>query len=115
MSWATPYIQQLKEGRTVSFRPRGNSMRRKIASGQLCTVEPVEMASLRVGDIVLCEVNGHQYLHLIKANAGERFLIGNNCDRTNGWVGISGIYGRCIRVEQTEHRTPYRTQSQKPS
>ena len=99
MSWATHYIQQLKEGRTVSFRPRGNSMRGKIESGQLCTVEPVTADSLQVGDIVLCKVNGRQYLHLVKAIDGARFLIGNNRGRTNGWIGPSGIYGRCIRVE----------------
>jgi len=99
LSWATHYIQQLKEGRTVSFRPRGNSMRGKIESGQLCTVEPVTADSLQVGDIVLCKVNGRQYLHLVKAIDGARFLIGNNRGRTNGWIGPSGIYGRCIRVE----------------
>ena len=83
----------------MSFRPRGNSMRGKIESGQLCTVEPVSAAELRVGDIVLCKVSGRQYLHLVKAIDGERFLIGNNRGRTNGWIGPAGIYGRCIRVE----------------
>lgn len=99
MSWATHYIQQLREGRTVSFRPRGNSMRGKVESGQLCTVEPVEATALQVGDIVLCKVNGRQHLHLVKAIDGERFLIGNNRGRTNGWIGPSGIFGRCTRVE----------------
>jgi hypothetical protein len=27
MSWATSYIAKLKLGETVSFRPRGNSMK----------------------------------------------------------------------------------------
>lgn len=99
MSWATHYIQQLMEGRTVSFRPRGNSMRGKIDSGQLCTVEPITADALQVGDIVLCKVNGRQYLHLVKAIDGDRYLIGNNRGRTNGWIGPSRIYGRCIRVE----------------
>lgn len=99
MGWATHYIQQLHEGRTVSFRPRGNSMKGKIESGQLCTVEPVAPAALQVGDIVLCKVGGRQYLHLVKAIDGERFLIGNNRGRINGWIGPGAIYGRCIRVE----------------
>lgn len=67
MGWATPYIDKLKRGETVQFRPRGNSMTGKIDSGQLCTVAPVEVEELVVGDIVLCKVNGFQYLHLIKA------------------------------------------------
>ncbi|HEX4341876.1 MAG TPA: S24 family peptidase [Verrucomicrobiae bacterium] len=99
MSWATQYIDQLKKGETVQFRPRGNSMSGKIESGQLCTVEPANLNSLEVGDIVLCKVNGYQYLHLIKARQGERFQIGNNRGRINGWIGENGIYGKCIRVE----------------
>lgn len=99
MGWATPYIDKLRRGETVSFRPRGNSMAPKIESGQLCTVEPVEPDTLRVGDIVLCKVKGHEYLHLIKAIQGPRFQIGNNRGGINGWIGSHGIYGRLLRVE----------------
>ena len=84
MGWATHYIEKLKNGETVSFRPRGNSMSGKIDSGQLCTVEPVDSSKLKVGDIVLCKVNGYEYLHLVKAIQGERFQIGNNRGRING-------------------------------
>jgi hypothetical protein len=99
VGWASGYIERLQRGETVQFRPRGNSMQGKIESGQLCTVEPVDPASLHVGDIVLCKVNGSQYLHLVKAIQGERFQIGNNRGRTNGWIGANCIYGRCTRVE----------------
>ena len=100
MGWARHYIAKLKAGEIVAFRPRGNSMQGKIESGQLCTVEPIsDMATLQVGDIVLCKVGGSQYLHLIKAIQGPRFQIGNNRGRINGWVTASGIYGRCIKVE----------------
>jgi hypothetical protein len=58
MGWASEYIFRLQDGLTVQFRPRGNSMKGKIESGQLCTVEPVVAATLKVGDIVLCKVNG---------------------------------------------------------
>ena len=99
MGWATTYIDQLKKGETVQFRPRGNSMVGKISSGQLCTVTPVKIEDMSVGDIVLCKVNGFQYLHLIKAIQGARFQIGNNRGHINGWIGENGIYGKCIRVE----------------
>ena len=100
MGWATAYISQLKEGQTVQFRPRGQSMKGKVESGQLCTVEPIEEHSeLYKGDIVLCKVNGHQYLHLIKAIQGKRFQIGNNRGGINGWVTKTSIYGKCIKVE----------------
>lgn len=98
MGWATLHIARLKQGMTVSFRPRGNSMKGKIDSGQLCTVEPVDPVTLAVGDIVLCRVHGAEYLHLVKAIQGGRFQIGNNRGRINGWIGANGIFGRCTRV-----------------
>ena len=72
----------------------------KISSGQLCTVEPIEdHGRLRPGDIVLCKVNGSQYLHLIKAVRGEQFQIGNNRGKINGWVSSTQVFGLCVRVE----------------
>jgi hypothetical protein len=99
VGWATSSIDKLKAGETVSFRPRGNSMTGKVESGQLCTVEPVDPATLDVGDIVLCKVNGREYLHLVKAIQGSRFQIGNNRGRINGWVSAGAIFGRCVKVE----------------
>ena len=99
MGWATAHIAKLKSGEAVSFRPRGNSMQGKIDSGQLCTVEPVDVSTLAKGDIVLCKVNGNEYLHLIKAIQGQRFQIGNNRGRINGWVGPNAIFGKCVKVE----------------
>ncbi|MEP7317581.1 MAG: hypothetical protein ABI921_02535 [Panacibacter sp.] len=99
MSWATHYIEKLKNGDTVQFRPRGNSMKGKIASGQLVTIEPVGDRKLKVNDVVLCKVNGSQYLHLIKAIQGDRYQIGNNIGRINGWITQNGIFGICINIE----------------
>jgi hypothetical protein len=99
MGWASPYIDKLRKGEPVQFRPRGNSMTGRIESGQLCTVVPIQPDQLEVGDIVLCKVNGSQYLHLIKAKQGSRFQIGNNKGRINGWIGANGIFGKCTCVE----------------
>jgi hypothetical protein len=98
MGWARGHIERLRAGETVSFRPRGNSMSGKIESGQLCTVVPVNSATLEVGDIVLCKVNGREYLHLIKAIQGPRFQIGNNRGRINGWVSATAIFGKLVAV-----------------
>ena len=99
MGWASGFIEQLRRGDTVAFRPRGHSMSPKIESGQLCTVAPADPATLVVGDIVLCKVRGSEYLHLVKAIQGGRFQIGNNRGFINGWVGSNAIYGRLLRVE----------------
>jgi hypothetical protein len=99
MGWASQYIAKLQAGETVEFRPKGSSMSGKIESGQLCTVEPVDPTTLKVGDIVLCKVSGAQYLHFVKAIQGPRFQIGNNRGGINGWITAGSIYGRCVRVE----------------
>jgi hypothetical protein len=98
MSWASKYIEKLLEGETVQFRPRGNSMSGKIEGGQLVTVAPLLDRVPRVGDIVLCKVNGAQYLHLVKAISGERFQIGNNRGRINGWTSRRNIFGLCTGI-----------------
>lgn len=98
MGWATGYIELLKKGEEVKFRPRGSSMKGKIESGQSCTVKPVSKEDISVGDIVLCKVNGGQYLHIVKAIQGERYKIGNNRGHINGWTSIGSIYGKCIRI-----------------
>jgi hypothetical protein len=99
MGWAAGYIAKLRSGQSVSFRPRGQSMKGRIESGQLCTVIPIEPSALQVGDIVLCKVHGNEYLHLIKAIQEGRYQIGNNRGLINGWIGPNGIYGKCIRIE----------------
>lgn len=96
MSWATKHIEQLKTGKTVSFRPVGRSMTGLIESGQLCTVEPI--SSIKIGDIVLCKVKGSQYLHLVKDIKGDQYQIGNNRGGINGWITIDSIYGKCVRI-----------------
>lgn len=102
MSWADNYIKFLKEGQTIKFRPRGNSMRGRIESGQLVTVEPVKaFEDLSTGDVVLCRVNGYQYLHLVKQLSPtlKKVLIGNNKGRLNGWTSFDKVYGKVIKVE----------------
>lgn len=100
--WATKYIEKLKSGEIVKFRPRGNSMTGKIESGQLVTVSPLNidgtgLPMVLIGDIVLCKVKGTYYLHLIKDIQGNMFLIGNNKGKINGWT--TQVYGVVIDVE----------------
>jgi hypothetical protein len=59
----------------------------------------VDPGILEVGDIVLCKVNGREYLHLVKAIQGPRFQIGNNRGRINGWVSANAIFGKLVALE----------------
>ena len=74
-------------------------MRGKVNDGDLVTLEPCKPEDLSAGDVVLVRVRGKDYLHLIKAKDGSRFLIGNNRGGTNGWVGHNCIYGVAIKIE----------------
>lgn len=101
---ANAYIEKLQQGETVKFRPRGNSMAPKIKSGQLVTVEPTTMKGLPhvwEGDIVLCQVKGKQWLHLVTAirKQGASYQISNNKGRVNGWTTRDKIYGIVTKVE----------------
>lgn len=97
MSWATNHMMKLDKGLTVSFRPRGNSMKPKINSGDLVTVSP-DTSKLEVGDIVLCKVKGYAFLHLISAVKGEQYQISNNHGHVNGWTNIKQIFGKVVDI-----------------
>jgi SOS-response transcriptional repressor LexA len=99
MGWANFAIAALQKGETVKIRPHGHSMRGKVNSGDLVTLEPAQPENLQVGDIVLVRVRGNVYLHLIKAINGPRFQIGNNRGGINGWVGANCIYGIATHIE----------------
>ena len=101
MGWASKYIEQLQCGEVVQFRPSGNSMTPRIKSKQLVTVEPLGDAALAVGDIVLCKVNGREFLHLIRSSRRDGdeivYQIGNNKGFINGWT--KAVFGRLSKVE----------------
>ncbi len=100
MGWADSYIEKLRAGETVSFRPRGNSMIPHIKSGELVTVFPTPAGSLHgTGEIVLCRVQGRQYLHMISAVRPDQVRISNARGKINGWTTLDQIYGRVVSVQ----------------
>lgn len=81
------------------FRPHGNSMRHRIESGQLVTVVPFT-GQATVGDVVLCKVEGRQWLHLVTAVGSDgRFQISNNKGHVNGWCAPSAVFGVVTAVD----------------
>lgn len=98
MSWAAHAVKELQEGRQVQIRPRGNSMRGKVDDGDLVTLSPTKDVQIAAGDVVLVRVHGRDYLHLVKAQDGARYQIGNNRGGINGWVSLQAIYGKAIRI-----------------
>jgi hypothetical protein len=110
MGWASEYINKLRNGETIKFRPRGNSMQGRIESGQLVTVSPTipecdgciaHHAPPEVGDVVLCEVDGSQWLHLVTAIGSDgRYQISNNKGHINGWCTRNNVFGIVVKVEE---------------
>lgn len=98
MGWATQYIRELQSGKSVHVRPFGRSMQGIIESGQLCQIDPILPDTVTVGDVVLCRVGKNQFLHLVKKVKGQRYQIGNNKGRINGWVGPDDIYGKLTAI-----------------
>lgn len=100
MGWATEQITQLKAGKTVSFRPQGNSMTPRVKNGQLVTVAPLGPdAELQLDEVVLCRVNGNDFLHLVKAVRRGEVLIGNAHGKLNGWTARTNVFGRLVKLE----------------
>ncbi|MBV9866858.1 MAG: hypothetical protein JO316_15995 [Abitibacteriaceae bacterium] len=77
-------------------------MRGKVNDKDLVTIAPCETADLEIGDIVLAKIQGRRYqhwvLHLIWAIEAERFLIGSNRGRIDGWVSDVDILGKAIAI-----------------
>lgn len=97
--WATAYIELLKQGNVVRCRPHGNSMQPRIESGQLVTIEPV-FREIVPGDVVLCKVEGKQWLHLVSAVGSDgRYQISNNKGHVNGWCTRQNVFGIVTQVE----------------
>lgn len=103
MSWSKHAVRKLQDGEEVCVRPRGNSMKPKIESGQEVRLAPYAPGhEPEVNDIVLVRCKGKVFLHLVKARKGgakdRQYQIGNNKGRINGWVSRRAIYGRAIEI-----------------
>lgn len=103
MSWADRTIEELRAGNIARCRPHGNSMKGRIESGQLVTLDP--SLEPKVGDAVMCRCKGSVYIHLVKAVTDHvlpekrRYQIGNNRGHINGWVRRNSIFGVVTNVE----------------
>ena len=105
MGWADRQIEKLKDGESVTFRPKGNSMSGIVESGQICKVEPTGQHLIEKGDVVLCTVKGKQFLHKVgalkhlKSEPSTRFRIENAKGFVNGWIALRSIYGKLTAID----------------
>jgi len=98
MSWVREAVAALQSGSAAQVRPIGGSMRGRIESGQLVTIEQVSFDQLAIDDVVFVRWKGNYLLHLVKEIGDGRVLIGNNIGKTNGWVPAGDVLGRVTAI-----------------
>lgn len=91
---------ELRAGQTTQIRPQGDSMRAIIKSGSLVTLSPcADPRALKTGDVVLVQIKGKVYLHLIQNRNSTQLLIGNTQGGSDGWVDLKAVYGIVTNIE----------------
>jgi hypothetical protein len=98
MSWVKQVLEGLAADQAIDAQPFGGSMRGRIESGQRVTIEPVTDCHIEIGDAVFVRWKRNYLLHLVKDIAEERYLIGNNVGKINGWVKREDVLGIVTKV-----------------
>jgi len=98
MGWADGHIARLAQGETVQFRPRGNSMVGKIASGQLCTVEPLGRARARGRRDRPLPRQRASTCHLVKAIQASASRSATTAAASTAGSPAGQIFGRLIAL-----------------
>lgn len=98
MSWVTEARDALAAGKTVQVRPAGGSMRGRIESGQLVTLQPAGYTDIQVQDVIFIRWKGNYLLHLVIEKNDNRVCIGNTLGKINGWIDAVDVLGKVIAV-----------------
>lgn len=74
-----------------------------IPSGSRVTIEPVDVDTIELGDIVVARVANSTMLHLVKAidTDHRRVEISGTSGSANGWTTLNLVYGICTRIGET--------------
>lgn len=88
-------VAAIKETGECYIQGFGGSMEPLLHSGDIFRfVLVIDQMELSKADIVFCKVNGNLLLHKIVAINGDRFQIGNNKKKINGWAMRKNIFGK---------------------
>ncbi|WP_196888580.1 hypothetical protein [Aureivirga sp. CE67] len=99
MGWVKDALKELSKNGSCQIRPQGGSMRGRIESGQLVTIEKIKPEEIKIEDAALVKWKGNYLLHIIKEINENEVLIGNNLGKINGWIPIRDVIGKVVKVE----------------
>jgi len=101
----------LARGVCLRFQARGGSMRPLISDGDILEVQPIEVAEVRVGDVIFFRGHrgnmlAHRVVYKTQAENGETILIAkgdtaSQCDRP---VCPDYLFGKVISIERRQKR-----------
>ena len=95
----------LEDGRAVRFRAHGWSMHPAIDDGEAITVEPVRLAHVKVGDVLLCRrghgVTAHRVIGIDTSAEPRRLVLrGDAAAGPDKPIGDDDVLGRVVSVER---------------
>lgn len=99
MSWVKEALESLKNDGKAQIRPIGGSMRGRIESGQLVTLQTSNYKEAEIDDVIFIHWKGNYLLHLIIDKKNNELLIGNNVGKINGWIPAEAVIAKVILVE----------------
>jgi signal peptidase I len=101
----------LARGACLRFQARGGSMRPLIRDGDILEVQPVEVAEVRVGDVIFFRGHrenmlAHRLVNKTRAEDGETKLIakGDSASQFDRPVRPNQLFGKVISIERGQKR-----------
>jgi hypothetical protein len=96
----------LRSGKALRFQARGASMAPLVRDGDVLWVRPVDVRSVRLGDVVLCcrepgRALVHRVVRRLAGPTGLCFTVqGDQVARPDGLIPGAQVYGRVMAIER---------------
>lgn len=96
----------LRAGSGLRFRAHGASMHPLVRDGDILSVQPVDAATVRLGDVVLCgreadRIVVHRVIRVVGGRGERRFLVqGDAVPHPDGLIPAGDVYGRVAAIER---------------
>jgi signal peptidase I len=95
------WLEGLRQGWSMRFRPLGCSMAPFLRSGDIVTIVP---KFGRIGDIVLTNTERRLILHRVVAKIGDRIITkGDSLDHLDSPVTLRDVIGKAVARERDQN------------